>query len=223
MAFVAKSVGTDSGFGKDLRELRELRKWSIEDLEQDTHIHRGILLALEEERFELITDPVYTEHHVRRIIQTLDGRVPFFLGKYRAALEAHRIKIGGRRRTFLERIRQTDLFVPTRYLPFLLLIPPLILLGGYVFLQILSLTASPDLFIEEPPDHYETDVSDVRLKGRTDPSATVTVNGLGVIVEPDGQFERVLDVPRGTTKLIIRSVRRYGGESEVIRYITYTP
>jgi hypothetical protein len=74
-----------------------------------------------------------------------------------------------------------------------------------------------------PP--LEIDALDVRtnivqLKGRTEPGATVTVNGQRVDVQPDGSFNEFLSLARlGRQTLVLRAVGLNGGVAEQRRTV----
>ena len=224
MSFMQKRVGNEKDFGSDLRELRELRGWSKEELEHATKIHISIITALEENRFSDLADPYYAEIHVRMLVKALDGRVPFFVGKYRQAWqEINESNLPVSKLTLKKRIKHSDLMVISRYLSLLIIIPLVVLLGGYVYSQAKSLSAAPYLNIDTPQNHQTTDKAYTIINGKTDPTATIFVNGRNAIVEPDGTFSMSFDLPRGMTELNIVAKRRYGGEASVKRYITYSP
>lgn len=223
MSFVRKSVDTERGFGADLRELRELRGWSLDQLAHVTGIPHSTIRALEEEELGKLRDPVYAERHVKVIIKALDGRMGFFLHKYRNYLSEQGFFDNQKPLSFLEKVRHSALFVPSKY--FLLLIPlPLVLiLGWYVWDQATYLSASPKLEISVPADHAVVHEPAVYVSGLTDPAASLLVNGTPAVVESSGVFGLTLNIPRGMTKLLIVAERRYGGRAEAVRYITYEP
>jgi len=219
-----KSVGNEQDFGSDLRELRELRGWTKEELEQATKIHISIINALEENRFSDLADPFYAEIHIRMLVKALDGRVPFFVGKYRQSWqEVNDKKNQANKLTLKKRIKQTDLIVISRYLSLFIIAPLIFLLAWYVYSQAKSLSAPPVLEVTSPPNHQVTDQAYALINGKTNPSASISVNGRNAIVEPDGSFSLSFDLPRGMTELKIVAKRRYGGETSLIRYITYSP
>ncbi len=221
MSFVQKKIGPEQGFGADLRQLRELRGWTREALERATGIHKNTICLLEEERLDELNDPAYAERHVRSLVSALEGRVGFFLEKYRLALERLGKKTGQDNFVFARRIKKSDLFVPSKYLILVAIILVVGVLGWYVAHQAGHLTASPQLEILEPADHAVINNSLLRVRGKTDPTASISINGQSAVVETDGSFDISFDVPRGTTRLDVAAKRRYGGEVEIVRYVTY--
>lgn len=223
MSFVRKRVDTERGFGADLKELRELRGWSLNQLARVTGIPSSTIEALESEELDKLRDPAYAERHVRVIAKALDGRVGFLLHKYHSLLEEAGILDRQQPLTFFARVRRSALFVPSKYFLLLLPLPLVILLGWYVWHQTVYLSASPQLEISYPNDHVVIRDPTVAVSGLTDPTATVLINGTPAVVESSGVFSLTLNIPRGMTKLTVIAERRYGGRSESVRYITYEP
>ncbi len=224
MAFIQKTVTAEHVFGQDLRELRELRGWTREELTASTGIRPSVIAAFEQGEWDKIDDPEYAERHVRLLVQALDGNVPFMLGKYRMALKAAQaLKNDAERLSFVKKVRRRDLFAPTRYFAILFLLPLAVLIGWYVWRQGASVSSPPILDVREPADRATLMEPKVKIGGTTDAAASVTINGKAAIVGSDGKFSLTVDIPRGTTKLDIVAMRRYGGRNQVTRYVTYAP
>ncbi|MDD5438078.1 MAG: helix-turn-helix domain-containing protein [Patescibacteria group bacterium] len=223
MSFVRKKVDAERGFGEDLKELRELRGWSLEQLARVTGMPISTIDALESEDLGRLRDPLYAERHVRVLVKALEGRTGFFMHKYRLLLEQRGLSDDQRPLTFFARVRRSALFVPSKYLLLLIPLPLVLILGWYVWHQASYLSARPPLEIISPADHSVIRDPSVNVNGMTDPTASVLVNGTPAVVESSGRFGLTLNIPRGMTKLSIVAERRYGGRSEATRYITYEP
>lgn len=219
MAFVLKQLSTGAGFGHDLKELRELRGMSHDDLARVTKIHSSVIAAFEEERLGDIQDPVYAERHVRSIVAALEGRPGYFVKKYRELVEAH----GTSQQAPLirKRPKPSDFFVLSRAVAFLGFLAVVLVTGGYLVWQGLLLQEPPVLSVSEPHDGAILATPTVVIKGETDPTALVTVNGQAAVVDRDGAFSLSFDLPRGSTTLTIEARRRYGSAVQEIRRVTY--
>ncbi|MBP9869189.1 helix-turn-helix domain-containing protein [Patescibacteria group bacterium] len=222
MAFVQKRVTSGSGgFGEALRELRELRGYSRDDVSKATGIHLTTLVAFEEEHLDELIDPVYAERHVKTIITLLEGRPSYFLEKYRVLLKAQSVRRDVASILPPKRVRARDLFVSSRVMAFLGFLLFLAVVGGYVIWQTVLLASSPLLEVTSPIDGARLEGPRVLIEGRTDAGAIVTVNGATAVVEQNGQFRGHLDIPRGLTTLTIVSRRRFGAPSIVTRLVIY--
>jgi hypothetical protein len=219
MAFMHKQLTEGAGFGHDLRELREVRGVSLDTLSAQTKIHASIIEALEEERLDELKDPLYAERHVRALVTALEGRPAYYIKKYRELVE----KTGGERaaRVPVRAPRPWDFFVVPHAIAligFLLVVAgtaAYLVWQGYVFQD------EPRLVVTSPVDGEIFDTPSVTVRGTTDASAFVTVNGRPAVVDQGGQFSLQFDIPRGSTTLTIEARRRFGSSVTELRRITY--
>jgi len=222
MSFIKKRIGHDKSFGQDLKELRELRGWTREQLEHATNIHRDIIKKLEEEDFKDLDDLVYVEKYIRAIAKALDGRAPFLIGKYRELLNFKKIdRYQNKKQIFIKKISIKELLVINKYFSVFFLFTILFLLSLYVWWQINLFTTQPKLIISQPIDYSHVYKSNIRIIGQTNPNTTVLINGVSVIVQKDGQFNHNLDLSRGNNKIEIIAQRPQGSETKIIKYVVY--
>lgn len=221
MSFVQRQLGIDGGFGPTLRELREQRKLTKETLAELTKIHISVITALEEDRISDLTDPIYAERHVRAIVLLLEGRLAYFLPKYRQLIEQKRptnqTPLGVQ-----PTVRRRDFFVLTRFVAFggfLLLVAAA---GAYLVWQARILQEPPPLIIDSPIEGQALTEPHALVRGKTDPGAVVTINGRKAVVDPSGVFYDDIYVPRGLTTFVIISRRRYGSSATETRRVTFT-
>lgn len=222
MSFFKKRIGdVEGGFGETLRELRELRGHSLEELGRRTGIHPLLILAFEEERLEDLSDPLYAERHVTILAEALESRASYLLEKYRELLEEHHV---APTRTLFPgpKVRKSELFVRSRAIAFAVFLCIAAVIGGYVFWQAAIISSVPRLAVESPAEGAVYDQPRVHVAGVTDPGAFVRVNGFTAVVDPQGVFSLSLDVPRGVSTVHVESHRRYGASAVVDRHITYS-
>jgi hypothetical protein len=218
MAFLHKQLTERGGFGHDLRELRDVRGVSIEQLSAKTKIHPSVILALEEERLEDLKDPLYAERHVRALVTVLEGRPAYYVKKYQELIE--RSVVDSVRRP-ARPPRTRDFFVLSHaiafvgFLLFVAVTAAYLLWQGYVFQD------KPRLVVLRPVDGEVIDTPHITVRGVTDVTASVTVNGRSAVVDRDGQFSVQFDVPRGATTLVIEARRRFGDPTTEVRQIRY--
>lgn len=220
MSFVQRQLGSDASFGPTLRELRELRGLSREELAELTKIHVSVVAAMEEERISELSDPVYAERHVRALVKALDGRLPYFLPKYRDVV-ARKLAADPKAFSVRANVRRRDFFVLTRFVAlggFILLVG---LSAAYVVWQAHLLQDPPPLVIFSPKEGEEFASPSVNIQGHTAAGAIVTVNGKKAVVDPSGDFHLIFDLSRGLTTLTIEARRRYGSSVIDTRRVTY--
>lgn len=222
MPFIQKSINASGRIGQDLVEWRE--RAGLTRLQAATHtkINESLIRLWEEERWSDIDDVVYGERMLRAYVTFLGGSVPYTVQKYHEGIDANRFT----RRTedLLPRTRKihlTDFLVGYKLVAAAGFILFAIGLGGYVFLQGHRISKPPTLSISEPKDGTRLDAPSVIVRGNTDPDASVNVNGRQAYVEPDGAFQFSLDIPRGTTLVVVHARKRYGREITEVRRVVY--
>lgn len=82
----------------------------------------------------------------------------------------------------------------------------------------------PFLEIFEPEDNKQIQGGDrkITIKGKTDPSNSLTVNGNIVIVGFDGNFETSLSLSDGENQISIQVTNSFGNSTIITRKATYT-
>lgn len=222
MTFVMKHIHSSDCLGLDLVELRERAGLTLAEAAEQTKLTPSFLTALEQEKWEDISDPVYSERLLRAYISHLGGNESYYLHKYRACLAKQNVE--SKPEDFLPRpirLRMKDLLVAPRLLAiggFLLFS---LLLGSYVYGQARAIRKAPPLDIFAPEEGLTVSEPRVTVTGKTIPEASVTVNEQPVVVRPDGTFEERLYVSRGITELVIVARKRHGEEVVTTRHVIY--
>lgn len=220
MSFLQKQLGAGGSFGHDLRELRELRGFTQDDLSEITKIHVSVLDALEEERIMDLSDPLYAERHVRAIVLILEGRPAYFLKKYRDLLEAKQA-VPPDAMNVRRMVRRRDFFVTSRVVAFAGFLLVVALAAGYLIWQGRAFQNAPKLVILSPKEGQQLNSPHVFVGGETEPSAIVNINGRSAVVDQTGRFSLEFDVPRGLTTITVEARRRYGSAVTETRRINY--
>lgn len=223
MTFLHKSVGgSESLFGSDLKDLRELHHISFEQACRETKIDAKVLKALEEDRLSDFDDPLFLKRPLMAYVKYLGGYEPFFSGRFDACVESYRNARTAKDLLPRERsVRFWDLFVAPQFLAFV----GILILGGllmvYVAWQAHAMSRPPVLNLTSPEDGVHLNEARVLVSGTTMPEATLLVNGQRVAVDEKGSFSMQFDVHRGTNVLNIIARRRRGSETSVQRRVVF--
>lgn len=222
MPFIQKSINASGRIGNDLIEWRERAGLTRAQAASVTKIHESLIRLWEEERWSEVDDVVYTERMLRAYVTFLGGSVPYMVQKYHEGITAEHFT----RRTedLLPRTRKlhlTDFLVGYRLVAAAGFLLFAVALGGYVFFQVRRISQPPTLAITEPKDGTRLEVPSVWVRGTTSADATVDVNGRQAYVEANGAFQLAVDIPRGTTLIVVKSRRRHGSASSEVRRVIY--
>lgn len=222
MGFVTKRLNAPGHLGPDLVELRERVGLSVEEAARRTKIAPSVLRAFEAEQWADLPDSVYAERLLKSYVSYFGTNESYYLHKFREGMEAREIVRD--RSTLLPRpmkIGAYELAVTPRILAALGFACFALLLGGYVYAQARAMSVAPPLQVFSPADGERVEDPLVLVKGETLPGSSVTVNGVPAVVGEDGRFEYRLNVPRGSTVILVVAKRRHGNETVVARRVIY--
>jgi cytoskeletal protein RodZ len=202
--------------GQKFREQRLRRGLSIEDVSKGTKIRPAFITAIERGEYHKIPSPSYAKGFVRNYASFLGLPVKETLALFRREYDVERnIRVLPETYT-----RHTD--IPARRskvrLTILGVVLLLLLLGGFLFYQYRSAIFSPALSLDSPKSEV-LKTSEVVVSGKTDLSATVTVNNTPVAIDADGKFRKTVTVFPGKSVIIIRAKNRLGKESVIQKSI----
>ena len=83
----------------------------------------------------------------------------------------------------------------------------------------------PKLEVSEPEEDKQLKGGDkkVKVSGKTDPENNVTVNGVTIIVNSDGNFSTDQNINDGDNQITIFTTNSFGNSTQTQRKVTYTP
>ncbi|HUQ85679.1 MAG TPA: helix-turn-helix domain-containing protein [Candidatus Limnocylindrales bacterium] len=94
----------------------------------------------------------------------------------------------------------------------------LILLGTFLMFQVRGVLFAPSIFISSPKGNTITQ-RDISVIGRTDSSATITINNESVFVNNNGVFEKKISLFPGENVITIKAKNRFGKQSTLQRTV----
>ncbi len=205
-----KTVGTmlkESRIGKGLKE---------SDIEKAIKIREKYIRAIEADRFEELPSPSYAKGFVRNYASFLglstESVMAFFRRQMADVSRASLLPKGVSDPLNAPVVRLT----PGRFVGMLV-----VLLIGAFFLylgnQYYRIGKAPPLTVTEPKDNAIITDSRVTVTGRTDPDATVTINGISAIVRDDGKFYDRVAVEPGVNTITVVATSRFGKSTSVVR------
>lgn len=123
--------------------------------------------------------------------------------------------------------------VPTKRLRVLMVTPKkialiifivfLILVLGYFWREINFLIRPPKLEITQPPTDISTTLQTIEIIGKTEPTATLTINTYDAYIDKDGNFKYEINLEEGVNTIQVQSKNRFNKVNTIIRRVIYTP
>jgi transcriptional regulator with XRE-family HTH domain len=195
--------------GMILRNTRKEKGLTIEVVEQDTKIRAKFLTAIEADDFHSLPTLTYAKGFVKNYSEYLglDSKtvLAFFRRQSQELPKSSLLPKGVAEPLNTSALRLT----PGRFLALVLVSLGTIFLG-YLGFQYRTLTQPPDLIIETPIDKEIVTEGRINVLGKTDPDATVAINGVTVLVRSDGRFFDTVLLERGVNIITLVATSRYG-------------
>jgi len=111
------------------------------------------------------------------------------------------------------------LWVLSRTTTLLIALLIILLAVGFIGWRTFIATALPRLEVSFPPDNYQTTSRSITLKGETSEGAQILINGIDVLVEPDGSFTSLVILRSGSNQIDIKAINSYGRSSNLSRQV----
>ncbi len=194
--------------GEVLKNKRELLKKSLEKVSQDTKIQKRFLEYIENNQFDYFDSEVFLTGFIKIYAQYLELDLNKILALYRRSNpnksfpkdEKQKKKIfdNTKKEKALNSLNPKTLLTA-------LLVLFLLIIVGYVGLQIYKFQSPPTLNITQPADDSEFTTEKIILKGETETEAIVEINGTTVEIDNDGMFEKEITLKEGSNIITVRA------------------
>jgi len=106
-----------------------------------------------------------------------------------------------------------------RYTFWLGFVVTFLLVTLYLVFQYRKFVSPPNLSVDLPKENQTIDNNKVRVLGKTDGDAVITVNNQPVLTTSDGDFEVEVQITKETNEVIIKAISRSGKETVIRRNI----
>lgn len=201
-----------------LREARVSKNLSIEQVERDTKIRRKFLEGIESDDYRGLPSQSYAKGFIKNYGVYLglnaDTLLAFFRRQTLDIPKSSLLPKG-----VSEPLNQPFFrLTPGRFLAFLLAGLAVVFLAYFGF-QYRNLQLPPSLSLDSPKEKLITSQKRLDVLGKTDPDATVTINGVSVIVRSDGKFFDQVTLVPGINKITVASTSRYGKSITLVREV----
>lgn len=193
-----------------LKEEREGKGLSIDDVVSATKIRKSFINAIEKGEFQQLPSETYALGFVKNYAHFLGLSESRAAALYRREHEAKYIEIMPKfRKGNVSSGRKIILRSPRGYL----IMAIAIVVITYIIYQFSFLFLGPKLRVITPKNNQSV-VNVISVSGKTDPYATVLVNNEEVYVDLSGSFKKNIYVYSGDDKIIVIAKNRYGKETK---------
>jgi cytoskeletal protein RodZ len=200
--------------GGILKEARAARKVTLVQAETATKIRLKFLAAIESDDYSSLPSLSYAKGFVKNYSEYLGLDSSMVLAFFRRqTTEVSKSSLLPKR----DQVNASGFqLTPGKFLAGILSILVLIFLG-YLGLQYRKLSQPPSLSVDQPTNQLVVHDPRVDILGKTDSDATVTVNGMTIVVRGDGKFFDQVALDTGVNKITIVATSRFGKTTTVTR------
>lgn len=199
--------------GNLLKDSRRRKGYTLSDLEEKTRIKTQFLKAIEEQRWDALPEYPVVIGFVKNIAGSLDTSESLAVALLRRDYPPKKLSINPKPDI-------TNKFVWGPAVTFFVGLGIVVLIVlSYLTKQYFQFLSPPNLEILSPKENQIVKENEVRVVGKTNPNASVTVNNQPISLEETGDFVANLEIFEGTNEIVVTATSRSGKETVVRRKI----
>lgn len=205
-------------FGQILKEEREAKEYTLEDIEKHTKIRKELLEALEEGNFSKLPPPAFVQGFIKNYGKFLNLDINKLLAIFRRDFEGKKhppVVL----ESFANPVEKKRLRItPARVIGLSL---TLLILGflTYLWLEYRQFAGPPNLEVYSPQEGQSVDIPEVYVEGKTDSDAKVAVNNQEIGVDKNGHFKEKINLSGSVNKVTILSTSKFGQTTSLERTV----
>ncbi len=204
--------------GQVLKEAREAKFYSLEDVEKNIKIRRELLEALESDDFAKLPPATFVQGFIKNYGKFLNLDSNKLLAIFRRDYEAKKHPP-----LILESFRKPLKNQKMKITPPTILgvVVALIVFGffAYLWVEYRQFVGAPNLEISSPVEGQTVEIPTVVVEGKTDSEARVSVNDQNVGVDSEGKFKEEVKLSSSTNIITISAVSRFGQATKIQRTV----
>ena len=204
--------------GEILKNKREALGKSIATVSSDTKIQKRFVEYIENDEYDKFDSDVFASGFIKIYSQYLGLDVDKLLALYRRSNLKENTKNSQKVEKIVKR-RNLNIHITPQTLAIIILSIFFVCVIGYVGYQIYKFQKPPELTILQPEDEYKTKEDKVLVKGNTDSSSTVIVNGDQIDVDSLGYFEKEIKLNAGVNTITVISKKNSSNNLETSKVI----
>lgn len=204
--------------GQVLKEERERKFYTLDEIEKATKIRKELLEALEAGQYQKLPPQTFVKGFIKNYGKFLglntEKLLAVFRREFSEGLNPPRILESFKSPVDKKRFRLT----PTKVLVSSVLIL-IIIFFGYLWFEYRFLVGAPVLEVNAPPDQFNSISEDILVSGRTDPEAKVSINDQEIQVDQNGGFSETIKLSDNLNTVIITATSNLGKQTRIERTV----
>lgn len=204
--------------GQILKEERERKFYTLDEIEKATKIRKELLEALEAGQYSKLPPPTFVQGFIKNYGKFLrldqEKLLAIFRREFSERVHPPRIL-----ETFSNPVdKKRFKLTPARALGGVILTLTIIFFV-YLWFEYRFLVGGPFLEVSEPTNQFNTTSSSIQVTGRTDPEVSLSINNQEIGVDLDGKFSQEIKLSDDINIIIITATSKTGKVTKVERTV----
>lgn len=204
--------------GQVLKEERERKFYTLEEIEKATKIRKELLEALEQGQYTNLPPPTFVQGFIKNYGKFLglnsEKLLAIFRREFSEGKNPPRILDSFANPLDKKRFKIT----PARILS-LLVLGLILIFFGYLWFEYRFLVGGPFLEVSQPVNQLTVSSPSIQVIGRTDAEAKVSINDQEIQVDPAGKFEQEIKLSDNVNMVIITATTKNNKQSKEERTV----
>ncbi len=204
--------------GQILKETRENKLYTLDEVEKHTKIRKELLRALEDNNYAKLPPLTFIQGFVKNYGKFLGLDGDKLLAVLRRDFEAskHPPVI---MESFSKPLTKKRIFItPSRLIGTVIAII-VISFFAYLWFEYRSFVGAPALEVMSPTQGQTVEVTSISVEGSTDPDSKVTVNDQEVGLNPEGKFKEEVKLSSSVNNISVVATSKFGQTTKVERTV----
>lgn len=204
--------------GQILQAARIAKRFEYEDVARITKIRPNFLAAIESDDYAQLPSGTVARGFIRNYCEFLGLPPDTLLAVFRRDFIENSL---GRivPRGMADPVAKPGIWTPKTTI-IALVVFVFTLFGAYIIYQYRILTGPPSLILTYPTDNQTTSEVNVEIVGRTDPDASLAVNGQLQSLDKGGRFYFRIPLEPGENKIAVTATAKSGKTTVLTRTVT---
>ncbi len=204
--------------GQILKEARESKLYSLEDVEKHIKIRKEMLEALENNDFDKLPPLTFIQGFIKNYGTFLGLDASKLLAIFRRDFESKKhppLVMESLKRP----VGKNRFSLQPSHLIGLTVVLIILCFFAYLWVEYRQFVGSPDLALNSPSEGQTVEIPAVIVEGKTDPDAKVKINDQEVGVDQDGNFKEEIKLSSSSNEVVIKSTSKFGQTTEEKRTV----
>lgn len=204
--------------GQVLKEERERKFYTLDEIEKATKIRREMLEALEKGEYQKLPPTTFIQGFIKNYgkFLGLDSQKLLAIFRREFSDQKHPPRILD---SFSNPVEGKKFaLTPAKFLG-LVVLGLVLIFFAYLWFEYRFLVSAPFLEVTSPNDQISTSLSSIQVSGRTDPEDKVMINNQEIPVDPAGKFSQEIKLTENVNNITVVATSKSGKSTKMERTV----